>query len=90
MAILYTSFTKSKEAEATLRLLAAGGYMVLSPKVIGATNLGGNGEHHLSVDTELGYVGVSERQVYRNAVFVYSTGELATRALNAINAGDMK
>lgn len=90
MAILYTSFTKSKEAEAALRLLASGGYMVMKPANLPHTTAGSRGEWLLSVDTTLGYVGCSERIVYKGAVFIYSTGELCTRALNDLNQGDLK
>lgn len=90
MARLYTSFTKSKEAEGALKLLASGGYMVMRPKSLGAENAGSRGEYLLSVDTQLGYVGVAERLVYKGAVFIYSTGELCTRALEELNKGDLK
>lgn len=90
MARFYTSFTKSKEAQEALTVLAAGGFMVMKPQVLGATNAGSRGEYLLSVDTSHGYVAVSERLVYQGAVFMYNTNEMVARAFNELNAGDMK
>lgn len=90
MARFYTSFTKSKEAQEALMLLAAGGFLIVRPKRIDTDNVGSRGEYMLSVDTSLGYVGVSERLVYKGAVFMYNTNEMVARAFNELNAGDMK
>lgn len=90
MARFYTSFTKEKEAEATLRLLAAAGYMVLKPSNYHHNNAGSRGEWLISVDTTLGYVGVAERLVYKDAVFIYSTGQMVTRALEELHKGELK
>ena len=90
MARFYTSFTKEKEAKDTVKLLCAVGYMVMRPSIIGQQNAGSRGEWLVSVDTDLGYVSVGERYVYQGAVFIYSTGQMVTRALEEIAQGDMK
>lgn len=93
VARIYTSFTKPREAEEALTLLATMGYMVIKPERLEVDTVGSRGEFLICADTEQMLVGSAERYVFKGSRWVNSSWHFlqeATKAASIFAQGDLK